>query len=129
MPINRDNAHWALAVIDNEARTVAYLDSLRGSGSDVVEALCRYMNDEHRDKKGAPLPGAPYTAGQPPLSLPRQLNAVDCGAFVCAFCELLVRGVEPSVGVFTQDDLPQWRQRILISCAGQNGAPRILDAE
>jgi hypothetical protein len=126
VPINRQNTHWALALIDVERRTVAYLDSLRGSGFDVITALCRYMDDEHRDKKGGPLPRA-FAGAAVPYLLPRQLNGVDCGAFLCAFCELLVRGVEPTQDVFTQDDLPYWRKRILLTCAGHNNAPCVLD--
>jgi hypothetical protein len=128
VPINITNQHWALAVIDNDARTVAYLDSMGGSGNSVVEALCKYMSDEHKDKKGVPLPGNPYTAGQPPQNLPRQHNGFDCGAFLCAFCELIVRGVEPSTAVFSQQDIPAIRERILLTCIGYNRRPALLAA-
>ena len=130
VPINRDRTHWALAVIDVEARTVAFLDSLRGRGGDVVEALCKYMSDEWADKhQGQPLPGEPFTGAPAPPLLPIQRNGVDCGAFLCAFCELLVRGVEPTEDVFTQENIGYWRQRILLTCLGQGGAPRVLDTE
>ena len=128
VPINQSNLHWALAVIDNDARTVTYLDSLRGSGNDVVEALCKYMNDEHMDKKGVPLSGIQYTAGQPPRYLPHQMNGFDCGAFLCAFCELIVRGVEPTTEVFDQQDIPAIRERILLTCIGSNRRPALLAA-
>ena len=115
MPINRGNVHWAAAVIDNHQRTVTYLDSLRGSGSDVTGALLQYLADEHLDKRGAPLP-QPYRVGAPPADLPLQTNGVDCGGFVCAFGELISRGVMPSSACFTQRDLGYWRRRIGVSC-------------
>lgn len=130
VPINRNRVHWALALIDVKARTVCFLDSLRGDGSDVIKSLCRYMHDEYKDKHdGEALPGKPFTGMPPPPRLPRQYNGVDCGAFLCIYCELLVRGVKPSIDIFTQDDIDRLRQRILLTCAGQGGVPRVLDAE
>ncbi len=129
VPINRDNVHWALAVIDVEARTVAFLDSLRGPGDDVVRALCKYMSDEWADKNQGQPPGEPFTGAPAPKRLPIQTNGFDCGAFMCAFCELLVRGVEPTDAVFRQTNMGYWRLRILLTCLGQGGAPRVLDTE
>ncbi len=136
MPINRRNVHWTLALIDNEARKVYYLDPFwnrlgkkyTDDGADVLMALCKYMSDEHEDKLGKPLQGRLYTAGGQ-VKVPIQMNDTDCGAFLCAFCELLVRGVEISAAVVSQDHMPYWRKRILISCVGKDGAPCILDAE
>ena len=130
VPINRKNTHWALALIDMVHRTVEFLDPFwwkrKDDGKDVIEALCRYMGDEHWDKKGGPLPFA-FIGAAVPYPLPRQLNGFDCGAFLCAFCELLMRGVEPTQDVLSQDDMPHWRKRILLTCAGHNNAPCVLD--
>jgi Ulp1 family protease len=115
IPINRGNKHWALAVIDHRARTVAYYDSLRGRGDDVIENLLRWLADEHADKKKAPLP-APYAAARAPAGLARQHNGCDCGAFVCAFMTCLAFGVEPTEDVFAQKDLALWRQKIGAAC-------------
>ena len=115
LPVNRSNVHWALGVIDTQERTVTYLDSLGGDGSDVTDALLQYVADEYRDKKGVALP-APYRAVLQPADLPRQQNGVDCGPFVCAFAECYFRGVRPSSAVFSQRDMQYWRRRVAIAC-------------
>jgi sentrin-specific protease 1 len=115
LPVNRGNVHWTMAVIDNRERTVVFLDSLGGDGSDVTEALLRYVADEYQDKKGKPLP-APYRVVAQPADLPRQENSVDCGPFVCAFGECFYRGVLPSSLLFSQRDMLYWRQRVAIAC-------------
>jgi hypothetical protein len=112
MPVNRGNVHWTFAVIDNLERTVCFMDSLGGDGSDVEEALLRYVVDEWADKKGCAMPGPPYRAVPAPADLPRQHNGVDCGAFVCAFGECFLRGVAPSEDIFTQRNLGFWRKKI-----------------
>jgi hypothetical protein len=115
MPVNRGNVHWTMAVIDNLERTVMFMDSLGGDGSDVTEALLRYVADEWADKKGGPLP-APYRVVLQPEDLPQQTNGVDCGAFVCAFGECYLRHITPTSAVFTQRDLPYWRKRVGVTC-------------
>ena len=115
LPVNRGNVHWTMAVIDNRERTVMFLDSLGGGGSDVTEALLRYVADEYADKKNASLP-APYRVVAQPGDLPEQTNGVDCGAFVCAFGESYLRGIVPTQRVFSQRDLPYWRRRVGVTC-------------
>jgi hypothetical protein len=118
-PINRDNVHWALAVVDMRARTVFYCDSLRGDGSEVVARLLRWVEAEHREKKGAPLP-APFAAADAPANLPRQTNGCDCGAFVCAMMMFFLYGIAPRDGEhFSQADLGLWRQKISLACFDQ----------
>jgi hypothetical protein len=49
IPRNVGNAHWTLVVIDNRARTVSYLDSLRappGVARACLRNVARYLEDE-----------------------------------------------------------------------------------
>ena len=119
VPINRGNTHWALAVIDMVEHTVAYYDSLGGSGEDVLANLIRYLADEHSEKKSAPLQH-PFSSARAPPNLPKQHNGSDCGAFVCAFMTCVSFGVEPCEdAVFSQADMKLWRQKIAVSCLDQ----------
>ena len=116
IPINRGNTHWCLAYVNMRERTVHYLDSLNGGGSDVVEALINWLTDEHRDKKGCALQGKPFTAGGAIPGLPQQTNGLDCGAFVCAFGEILARGLVPSAPLVRQAIMGFWRSKVLLTC-------------
>jgi Ulp1 family protease len=115
MPVNRGNMHWALGVIDNVMRTVAYYDSLNGKGSDVTTNLVRLVGDEWADKKGAPLP-SPYTVAAAPSTLPQQTNGNDCGAFVCGFAWCFSLGQVPSPSIFGQRDISLLRRKIAAVC-------------
>ena len=123
IPINRENVHWALAFIDMRKRTVSYYDSLRGSGTDVIKTLIRYLNDEHEAKKKAPLPEI-FTSAPAPEGLTRQRNGVDCGVFVCAMMTCLLYDIVPLDTLFSQRDIGLWRRKIAAACL----AKTIVDA-
>jgi len=101
--------------VNVRACTIAYYDSLRGSGKDVIEQLARYFAREHEVKKNAPLPKA-FTAGRAPSDLCQQRNGVDCGVFVCAMMTCLMYGIEPLEDVVSQRDIPLWRRKVAAAC-------------
>jgi sentrin-specific protease 1 len=115
IPINIGRVHWTLIYIDNQERTITYLDSTRGDGTAIIGNVQQYLDDEHLHKKGSRL-DQPYRVGVPPADLPRQRNGFDCGAFVCAFGDMLCRGAWPSSVCFTQRSMDYWRRRIGVSC-------------
>lgn len=43
--------HWCLAVIDFQAKCIKYFDSMGGKNDSCLEALKRYLEEEHFDKK------------------------------------------------------------------------------
>ena len=55
-PINQGNAHWICGVAFMQEKRIQVYDSLGGSGSMYLEALFKYLQDEHTDKKKTPLP-------------------------------------------------------------------------
>jgi hypothetical protein len=118
IPINYRKFHWALIVVNNLLRTLAYYDSCRSlgfTGEHQMEQVGKYLHDEHLDKKGTPLPQA-YRVVAAPADLAQQKNGHDCGAFVCAFETCLAFGVEPTTSVLPQASLPLWRQKIGAAC-------------
>jgi len=57
VPINHNNTHWCLAVVDVEQRTIEYFDSMHGGGLSgsggakrVLAGLERYLGEEAKDK-------------------------------------------------------------------------------
>ena len=126
VPINRVNRHWLLAVIHMTARTISVWDPEgKDDGLDVFKVLSRYIGDEHMDKKKEALSGQPFKHVKQPPSLLKQPNGYDCGVFVCAYCELLTRGVMPSEEMLSSENICAWRSRILLSCVGENKVPKL----
>ena len=80
MPIF-DNAHWTIAYVDNQNRIITYYDSLRRGVNDVCRRVLDYLNKEHVDKRGEPLPN-PYTIFNGDFG-DTQYNGFDCGVHVC----------------------------------------------
>jgi Ulp1 family protease len=115
-PINLSNTHWCMAVADMGAKTLTYYDSMAGAGTQCLQTLLRYLQDEHQDKKGAPLP-AGWMAVSARDSTPQQRNGVDCGVFSVTTLNLLAfafeRGIQPNLAdSFGQRDIPKIRQQI-----------------
>jgi hypothetical protein len=50
-PINVGAMHWVCAVAFMQDKKIRFYDSLGDSGRDYLEALFRYIKDEHKDKK------------------------------------------------------------------------------
>jgi len=93
-PMNVGGAHWAMGAIDLKAKAFRYFDSMGGApGSNFVPFLQRYVSDEHRAKRGGPLPGeGHWQLAQDEPSLPQQHNGFDCGVFTCLYAEHLGAG-------------------------------------
>ena len=84
VPINTGNLHWISAVIFMQQKRIEIFDSLPELGIDgglYVEALFRYLKDEHMDKKKTPLPDIKKWKLVPKRETPRQHNGDDCGVF------------------------------------------------
>ena len=113
-PINQGGMHWVCAVMFVQDQRICFYDSLGSPGHDYLEALFRYVQDEHQDKKGAPLPDADAWELVPcnPATTPRQLNGYDCGVFTCMFVDFVAKNCPLTFG---QEHITQCRQRIALS--------------
>jgi len=95
-PINLNNSHWALAMIDLENRTVEYFDSLGFPHRKILDDLLRWLCDESEDKKKKELDVDSYEIIVHEKRIPQQSNSDDCGVFMCKFADYLSRGLVPS---------------------------------
>lgn len=83
------------------------------SGVEFLQAIFQYIQDEHKDKKKAPLPDVhewrlvPCTA-----DTPQQQNLVDCGVFVCMFADFVTKDCPL---LFGQQHIDKCRDRIALS--------------
>lgn len=123
VPINLDNRHWTLSVVNVQRKTISYYDSAGGgkvnmgccpasygTPEDHMKRILAYLSKEHQDKKDEPLPegwkinpvGQSEDVLIPQGRIPQQQNGYDCGVFVCKYADCISRG-EPLT--FTQSDI------------------------
>lgn len=106
VPINIMSTHWAMAVIDNEAKQIRYHDSLSSSGNrTAVELLALYMEKEAERLLVPPLE---YQL-MPNAKTPQQQNGYDCGVFTCTVAKYIARNLDLS---FSQKDMKTIRRRM-----------------
>lgn len=93
IPINQQNTHWTLGVVNFQDKYVMHLDSLGNGGSEKIrEYLMRWVKDEAMDKrKGEGFLESEWKLVARP-DVPRQENSDDCGVFTCKFADFLARG-------------------------------------
>ena len=110
VPINHDNAHWALIVASFEREKVLYFDAgrrlSRQSGKAHRQALLSLLKNE-AGKLGVDFRGWTDEAAEAPV----QQNGTDCGAFVCAFASYITHALDIR-SKFSQGDITAIRQRI-----------------
>ncbi|KAF0298737.1 Sentrin-specific protease 1 [Amphibalanus amphitrite] len=101
--------HWCLACVDLRRKAVRYFDSMLGNNNRGLDAILRYLRDEHADKKKQPLDTSDWQAVNE-KEIPQQMNGSDCGVFACKFGEYLSRDARLS---FTQEHMPYFRRRMV----------------
>lgn len=122
VPINIMSTHWAVAVIDNNAKTIGYYDSLSSNGNiKAVELLDLYMEKECERLL------VPFTSYLllPNIKTPQQQNGYDCGVFTCTVARYVA---EHQPLAFSQKDMSTFRRRMAYEIVNKslmhNGAPK-----
>eukprot|EP01056_Protomagalhaensia_sp_Gyna25_P002051 Protomagalhaensia_sp_Gyna_25__2050@NODE_20_length_7955_cov_303_925088_g13_i0_p2_GENE_NODE_20_length_7955_cov_303_925088_g13_i0NODE_20_length_7955_cov_303_925088_g13_i0_p2_ORF_typecomplete_len492_score69_42Peptidase_C48/PF02902_19/1e04Peptidase_C48/PF02902_19/8_8e39Acetyltransf_14/PF03421_16/0_11Peptidase_C57/PF03290_13/1_3e03Peptidase_C57/PF03290_13/0_4Peptidase_C57/PF03290_13/2e03_NODE_20_length_7955_cov_303_925088_g13_i057517226 len=141
IPLHIQKIHWALGVVDLRSKLVFFFDSL-GSDADsqFFPTILQYLDDEHLDKKGSPLPdkeswifgGNNYSHSRlvptkmashfrifsspetttTHVEIPQQTNGSDCGVFACQYAEAL--GTARFPFPFSAQDIPTRRKRMAL---------------
>jgi hypothetical protein len=109
-PININNSHWTLLVVDFEVNTINYYDSLQTPGPEYTAGMLYYLENEYRKKDRAK--AFPQWTLHDLAAGPFQTNGVDCGVFVCA--TIFQKALAPN-WTFTQTDIPRLRRLIGIT--------------
>ena len=113
-PINISNSHWTLAVVYMQTRRIQYYDSLHSTTTTYLTALKRWIQDEHADKKGSPLPRNEDWELIPCSSetTPKQANGYDCGVFTIMSADLIASNLD--IMLISQNHMPMLRRRIAL---------------
>jgi Ulp1 family protease len=95
-------------------RKIQYHDSLGGNGRIFLESILQYLKDEHRHHNHTELPGdwSQSLIAGPETNTPKQTNSFDCGVFVCAIADCLMRGQSID---FTHHHLAGFRDHIALA--------------
>ncbi|KAI9679484.1 MAG: Smt3-specific protease [Caeruleum heppii] len=105
IPVHQ-GAHWTLAVVSPQARTLEYFDSLGGRGRDVFRNIQQWLSHELQDS---------WNEDEWKIEAsgtPRQLNTMDCGVFVATTARMVRLGIEPAAA-YSQADIPLQRRRMV----------------
>ncbi|KAE8743261.1 hypothetical protein FOCC_FOCC011141 [Frankliniella occidentalis] len=102
--------HWCLCVVEPQARTLTYYDSLNGRNITGLRNVLRYLSDESKRK------GHPFIAGQwrmfNAVGICRQPegNDYDCGVFVCYYARMKVDSCStfPTVVLYDNPIVHHW---------------------
>lgn len=88
-----------------------YYDSMSGAGKVHLDALLRYLQDEHVDKKQTAMPGVDEWVLTTCIrnETPQQFNGYDCGLFTILFADFLSENLPLS---FDQQHIPTFRTKI-----------------
>ncbi|TKY54157.1 Ubiquitin-specific protease ESD4 [Spatholobus suberectus] len=106
VPIHKD-IHWCLAVINKKEKKFQYLDSLRGTDTQVMKVLASYIVDEVKDKTGKDIDVSSWKK-EFVEDLPEQQNGYDCGVFMIKYADFYSR----NLGLcFNQDHMSYFRRR------------------
>lgn len=108
IPINHNNSHWSLCVVEVQRRVIRHLDSIHGQKLDIMDnirkwflqRLWRTLQMELHDKDVV------LEIHEKP---PQQKNTSDCGVFVCKFADFISKNL---VLDFTHDHMPYFRARM-----------------
>lgn len=74
-----------------------------------IYSLSRYLQDEHKTKKSAPMDISDWRLESDQTKTPRQENGSDCGVFACAFAYLISENLPLNIN---QQDIDEFRSRM-----------------
>lgn len=110
VPVNVDNAHWYMILIDVKTKMILSMDSMGGeSGDDNKDArkeMLGWIEAEHSAKKKNFNKRQWKTENK---KVPQQKNGFDCGPFSCMFAAFMSNDKNLTFG---QTDMPKIRKRI-----------------
>ncbi len=117
IPVNRNNTHWCLAVINLKKKKFEFYDSMGGSAGPVFPLLLNYMINEtkkqyNQNNLNLNIDFNMYENWEMKdrIKCPKQTNGSDCGVFTCKFAEVLSSNKKLN---FHQSDMKNIRRRMV----------------
>ncbi|KAG8287576.1 Sentrin-specific protease 2 [Homalodisca vitripennis] len=90
-----EGGHWALIAVKPKLNLIRSLDSLGHPRTKEMRVILEFMENNAAERKVL-FDRDVWIICNTPDECPKQQNATDCGAFVCAYAELLSAGDTPS---------------------------------
>ncbi|CAB9529382.1 Sentrin-specific protease 2 [Seminavis robusta] len=113
IPINVNRSHWILTVIYPPDLRIQVYDPYHTPQPGYLHATFRFVQDEYFRLHGTALPNHHQWTLQPnDTSAPQQSNGWDCGVFILAYADCILRNTTPT---FQEHDLLLYRQWIALS--------------
>jgi sentrin-specific protease 1 len=111
-PINVNDCHWTLAVINFVTNEIMYYDSLSrhadpGAAHGYLEAVKTWVNIELKTKRAKNV--LPWTLVNVGLDGPQQVNGCDCGVYVMMTADFLCDDLSPHI---SPEDINFFRRKI-----------------
>lgn len=110
LPINVNQTHWCLAVVNFRLRRFEYYDSLGGRNTACLAHLRQYIVDEAKKYRGEDIDVSDWV-DYFPQNIPRQRNGCDCGVFTTKFADYVSQDLDFD---FSQADMPYFRRRMVV---------------
>lgn len=109
VPVNHDNTHWTMVVIDVKNKNVLSLDSFGTDHVDTRNEMLDWVEQEHIAKK-ARFDRREWASRR--KKVPTQTNSYDCGPFICMFAAFVSNDKNMT---FLQGDMSNLRNRLVWS--------------
>jgi len=111
IPVNIQNSHWTLILIDIQGKTVSYLDSYGGTGSTATKTTLKWFT-QYCETKDISIIEHEWILKD--IQVPSQYNCSDCGVFILMYAEFVADGcLNPQT--FSERDMGYFRTLIAIS--------------
>lgn len=116
VPINIQNTHWSMLVVDFKNKIIRYYDSLGSDGSRYLQAMREYLRDYAHDN-GFSFIAADWYLLSTGRHAPQQQNSYDCGLFIMVNTYLLIKNLPLE---YTQHDIIRCNTRSIIALSIMN---------
>ena len=109
-PINIDNTHWTMLVLNIEKKSIQFYDSMNGGGRIYLEGIQKWIVDEGKAKKDMIIDPNDWKLLSHQENVPKQKNGYDCGIFSCICADYLSDDLP--LQCYSQDDMTMFRRKI-----------------
>jgi hypothetical protein len=106
IPINPNQSHWTLAVIEPKIQRITHYNSFGGGSKAYLDIICEWLQGEI---------GAGFNKNDWELDFnaesPQQTNTSDCGVFTVTTAKQIMLGIDPMS--YGPKDIPTQRRRMV----------------
>ena len=106
IPINPNQSHWTLAVIQPRLQLITHYNSLGSGNKAYLDVICEWLKGELGSSFNKDDWELDYAAESP-----QQMNGSDCGVFTVTTAKQIMLGISPMT--YGASDIPTQRRRMV----------------